>query len=736
MPGSLNYDPIRCNGCSAVLNPYVQVDFRTKLWTCPFCTTRNHFPPHYAENISESSLPAELISQYTTVEYELQSQPVGPPVFVFVVDTCIDEDELVHLRDALQQTLNLLPEDALVGLITYGTLVHVHELGFGDCPKAYVFRGEKEYSPQKIQDMLGIAPTRMGQAVGMGGPGGGGGMPGKQPAVGRFLMPVGDCSFALEQVLEDLQRDPWPCQPDERVQRCTGTALNVALGLLESSVPRQGSRVMMFIAGPPTVGKGATVSRSKKDNIRSHTDLAKNQAPFYKPALDFYNSLSDRAIANSIVVDMFACSLDQVGALELKAVVSKSGGLIVLADKFDQSVFRESLRRVFERLPADPHAAAAAGGGDGAAGGGAGQLQMGFGGQIEVIHSREFKIAGAIGPCASLKKAGPCVSENEVGVGGTSLWYLGGVDPATTIAFFFEVTNTNATPLPPHKRRYFQFLTTYQASNGRFHLRVTTVCGLWHSDPADHTPIALSFDQEAATVLMARLAVHRCLSEDIADVMRWLDRSLIRLAAKFGSYRKDDPSSFRLSPEFSIYPQFMFHLRRSKFLQSFNSSPDEQAVYRHILTRENTTNSLIMLQPSLLAYSFHGPPQPVLLDATSVRPDTILLLDTFFHVIVFHGETIAAWKQQGYQHQEEHVNFRNLLEAPQNDAQMIMNNRFPVPRYIVCDQHKSEARFLLAMLNPSVTHNSSDSAGGQAIFTDDVSLRVFMEHLMKLAVQS
>jgi protein transport protein SEC23 len=47
----------------------------------------------------------------------------------------------------------------------------------------------------------------------------------------------------------------------------------------------------------------------------------------------------------------------------------------------------------------------------------ANQLQMGFGGTIEVIHSREFKIAGAIGPCASLKKAGPSVSENEIGVG-------------------------------------------------------------------------------------------------------------------------------------------------------------------------------------------------------------------------------------------------------------------------------------------------------------------------------
>ena len=64
-----------------------------------------------------------------------------------------------------------------------------------------------------------------------------------------------------------------------------------------------------------------------------------------------------------------------------------------------------------------------------------------------------------------------------------------------------------------------------------------------------------------------------------------------------------------------------------------------------------------------------------------------------------------------------------------------MDTRFPVPRYIVCDQHKSQSRFLMAKLNPSVTHNTND-AGGEVIFTDDVSLKVFMEHLMKLSVSS
>jgi protein transport protein SEC23 len=396
----------------------------------------------------------------------------------------------------------------------------------------------------------------------------------------------------------------------------------------------------------------------------------------------------------------------------------------VLGDSFGQSVFKESFRRVFRRNPDDAAVDA-------------GELLMGFGATVEVKTSREFKVAGAIGPCSSLKKGGPSVSETEIGVGGTSAWALGGVDPATTLAVYFEVTNADANAkLAAGKRRFIQFMTSYQHANGRTRLRTTTLCGAWHSDPADAAPIGRSFDQEAAAVLMARIATFRTATEEVADILRWVDRSLIRLAAKFADYRKDDPNSFRLSPEFSIYPQFMFHLRRSQFLQLFNTSPDECAYYRSVLVRENTTNSLVMIQPSLLSYSFQGPPQPVLLDSTSVSSDTILLLDTFFHVVVFHGEKMAMWRDQKYHEHEEHKHFADLLVAPQADAQRIMDHRFPVPRFIVCDQHKSESRFVIAKLNPSVTHNTSDGSAGARIFTDDVSLRVFMEHLMKLAVQS
>ena len=102
----------------------------------------------------------------------------------------------------------------------------------------------------------------------------------------------------------------------------------------------------------------------------------------------------------------------------------------------------------------------------------------------------------------------------------------------------------------------------------------------WADATANLYHISAGFDQEASAVLMARLAVFRAETDDGSDVLRWVDRMLIRLCQKFGEYNKDDQNSFRLAENFSLYPQFMFHLRRSQFLQVFNNSPDETSFYR------------------------------------------------------------------------------------------------------------------------------------------------------------
>merc|ERR1712139_632183 len=198
--------------------------------------------------------------------------------------------------------------------------------------------------------------------------------------------------------------------------------------------------------------------------------------------------------------------------------------------------------------------------------------------------------------------------------------------------------------------------------------------------------------------------------------------------AHFADYRKDDASSFQLAPEFGVFPQFMYHLRRSNFLQTFNASPDETAYYRTIITRENTTNTLVMIQPALLVYTFDEAPQAVILDSSSLKPNVILLLDTFFHVVIWRGETIQAWYDAGYQEQEEYANFKALLTAPAEDAKAILEDRFPVPKFIQTNAGGSQARFLTSKVNPSTTHNSSNQFGSMpadssVVLTDDVSLK-------------
>ena len=63
----------------------------------------------------------------------------------------------------------------------------------------------------------------------------------------------------------------------------------------------------------------------------------------------------------------------------------------------------------------------------------------------------------------------------------------------------------------------------------------------------------------------------------------------------------------------------------------------------------------------------------------------------------------------GYAEDPKHENFKQLLIAPKQDAMTILKNRFPMPRYVESDQHKSQARFLLAAIDPVVTHTNSGS---------------------------
>ncbi|KAJ9619556.1 GTPase-activating protein S23 [Taxawa tesnikishii (nom. ined.)] len=681
----LQYEPVTCKApCRAVLNPFCQVDMRARIWICPFCLQRNSLPPHY-KDISENAIPPELHPGSTTIEYRLSRPAPTPPIFVFVVDTCQEEDSLKALKDSIIMSLSLLPPHALVGLVTYGTMAQVHELGYTECAKSYVFRGNRDYTAKQVQEMLGLmmAPGARGQVQPMQ-PQPGRPAPAPMGAAARFLLPVQQCEFQLTNALEQLQKILGRSQ--------TTSVL--------SDVLNAGGRIMLFTGGPATEGPGMVVGPELKEPIRSHHDIDRDNIKYYKKALKFYDTLAKRTAHNGHVIDIFAGCLDQVGLLEMKGLSNSTGGHMILTDSFTSSQFKQSFVRVFDKDAND-------------------NLLMGFNASLEVLTTKELKVTGLIGHAVSLNKKSSSVGETECGIGNTCAWKMCGIDPAASYGIYFEIAGQggpNQMQQGPQKG-LIQFLTYYQHSSGQYHLRVTTV-GRNMSGPSGDPAIAQSFDQEAAAVLMSRIAVFKAEVDDGPDVLRWVDRMLIRLCSRFAEYRKDDPSSFRLEKNFTLYPQFMFHLRRSQFLQVFNNSPDETAFYRHVLNHEDVSNSLVMIQPTLDSYTFDQEgSMPVLLDSTSIQPQTILLLDTFFHILIFHGETMAEWRKAGYQDMEGYENFRELLEAPKEDA---------------------KARFLLSKLNPSTTHTTGSYGGvaqtAQTIFTDDVSLQTFMDHLMKLAV--
>ncbi|KAJ3382722.1 GTPase-activating protein S23, partial [Lobulomyces angularis] len=503
----LPYEPVTCKApCRAILNPFCQIDVTGRLWICPFCLNRNPFPPHY-KDISNQNLPAELLGAYTTIEYILSKPPALPPIFLFVVDTCIDDEDLKALKNSLVVGLSFLPQHSLVGLVTFGTMVQVHELGYSECPKSYVFKGSKDYTSKQIQEMLGLhaspaarpqQPVRPGQQLPP---------PPQNVGAGRFLQPVSQCEFQLTTIVEQLQRDPWPVANDKRPVRCTGTALSVAVGLLETSFSDTGARIMLFAAGAPTEGPGMVVGNELKEPIRSHNEIEKDTAKHLKKAIKFYDALAKRAADKGYIIDIYAGCLDQCGLQEMKGLVNFTNGLMILSDSFATEVFKQSFLRVFSKDSK-------------------GFLNMGFNATLEVQTTKELKVSGLIGPCVSANKKGPNVGELEIGISGTNAWKLCGISPKTCVAIYFEVASQQPS-VHAGTRGLIQFVTYYQHSSGQFRLKVTTIARSWVDANAPDIPA--SFDQEASTVLMARIAAFKAEFDDSPDVLRWLDRMLIRL---------------------------------------------------------------------------------------------------------------------------------------------------------------------------------------------------------------
>ncbi|CDK24719.1 unnamed protein product [Kuraishia capsulata CBS 1993] len=731
-----NYDPQICRKCHAAMNPYSTIDLMAKIWTCPVCLSRNQLPAHYC-SLSAENLPVELTPLASTIEYVLKrQQPPPPPVFLYVIDLCQEPEDLQALKDSLITSLSLHPPGALIGLITFDSVVNVHELKFESGFKKYVFSGSKEHESVEVQKQLGIfgncQKTWIQQFETQNG------------TINKFLLPLSDsdAEFQITKTIESLECSKWIVPSGHRAVRVTGAALSIASCLVEGAFSQCAAKITLFAGGPCTFGPGMIVGTELKEPIRSHNDIDKASAKHYKKSVAFYKKLAskaagikkdikdksiDHASTSIFSVDIFAGCYDQTGIYEMRSLANLTGGVLVVTDSFQTSIFKNSFFGVFNK---DDE----------------GYPSSYFDGTLQVFTSHKLKVAGVVGHAMSLKHHADNVADIQVGDGLSDKWRMCSLSPRHTYGIFFDMQT-----VPTVDQRNssvgdvcIQFQTTYRHANGSVRTRVTTLRRM----TSNSTDLSHTFDQEAAAVLYARLVVHKLeAGGEYSDLLRWIDKSLVKLCTVYGDYSKNDSNSFRLSSKFSLLPQFIYHLRRSQFLQVFNCSPDETAFYHHTLLRTDIRDSLVMIQPTLTVFRADGSdPEPVLLDSASLQADSVLLLDAFFYIVIYFGHVAAEWRDKEYP-RDEYPGVYEMIDNSREEAASLISDRFPLPRYVTTDEGKSQARFLYSKLNPSENDSQNFGAamagyvadGSDAntvVHTEDVSLKTFFAHLARLVVQN
>lgn len=65
------------------------------------------------------------------------------------------------------------------------------------------------------------------------------------------------------------------------------------------------------------------MSKDLSEPVRSHKDLDKDAAPYFKKAVKFYENLANQLVSQGHVLDLFASALDQVCvSLQFNSVVT------------------------------------------------------------------------------------------------------------------------------------------------------------------------------------------------------------------------------------------------------------------------------------------------------------------------------------------------------------------------------------------------------------------------------
>ncbi|KAH9385481.1 protein transport protein SEC23 [Nematocida major] len=678
----VGYGAVRCArpDCASVLSPYSSLDFGSKHWGCIFCGRMNMLPPHYRD-ISAENLPYELFGDNSTVFYKGTQVSGYKRVYWFVIDVCsFDEERHLLLKEGLLTALESLGEDDHIGIIRYSANIEIISLENLEVRKLHVFPAV-DYTVAVLQKEF-VAP---GNSI---------------SPLSKFTRRKGDCLQQVQQIFKNLQINAFPVPTMERPKRCTGSAIQLASSIVQSTCAEGTGHILLFTQGPCTYGPGAISSISLKNSLRiQNKDFSKL---FTKESI--YETIANNMGSRGHVIDIIAAGIDDFGFAEMRSLIEKTAGTSVFARDFNPYIYKESIKRMFAKDAAE-----------GAA------MKRVFDVRTTAKVTKGYQIKNTLGHGF----------EQSADKKQNYVWRQGSLFDRSTSAFVFEQTSD----APAGASVHVQICTKFIDSNGESYERVTTIARSF-GNSSNLGQLILGFDQEAACVYKAKELSVNADNGDGVDVIRQADRCLIRFMQRFCQFEKDSASTIRVPPSMSFFPEFMFFLRRLPALHTDGLSLDEVAYQRTILLTEGSSSTMCIIRPSLVAFHYTGERSPVELDSRSLKQDVALLVDTFHDVVIWYGENIASWIKAGIKENPEYWFFKDMLESLEKEANEIVEKRLPVPKLTKCDQYSSQERILLCKVNPASSVANSVSGEGQTIVTEDIDFARFYEYLIKLVVST
>ena len=111
-----------------------------------------------------------------------------------------------------------------------------------------------------------------------------------------------------------------------------------------------------------------------------------------------------------------------------------------------------------------------------------------------------------------------------------------------------------------------------------------------------------------------------------------------------------------------------------------------------------------------------------------MRGENILLLDSYFNLVEWHGADIAQWVEEGHENNPDCAYLKQMLDTAAEDATVVRASRFPAPQFYRCTPGHSKERFIKSRLRARDEHQREGN------LSDEADIHAFTAMLASLAV--